>query len=232
MSWMKHYARKFEAFKVILKKRDPVIVEIGAHFGEDSVRFSEAFPEGKIYCFEPDPRCITVFKKYVKNDRIKLFEVALSDSNGVANFFQSYDDTKSDFVPDKYDWIDLEDYKNNKLSNSGSSSLKEGYRNNLDKISVNTQRFDSWYAENSPGNIDLAWIDVQGAEKEVLKGFGDTISLVSHIWIEYGEKEYTGAMSRNETIKFLGEKGFDLLNMFSTPSFAPQGDLLFKRREQ
>ena len=149
-----------------------------------------------------------------------------------ASFFQSYDDTKSDSVPDKYDWIDLEDYKNNKLSNSGSSSLKEGYRNNLDKISVNTQRFDSWYTENSPGNIDLAWIDVQGAEKEVLKGFGDTINLVSHIWIEYGEKEYTGAMSRNETIKFLGEKGFDLLNMFSTPSFAPQGDLLFKRREQ
>ncbi len=74
---MKKYKRKFDVFKVILSKNNPTIVEIGAHFGEDSMRFAEAFPEAQIHCFEPDPRCIEVFKKYVKNKRIILYELTL-----------------------------------------------------------------------------------------------------------------------------------------------------------
>ena len=224
MSWMKTYSRKFESFKSILNKDNPKIVEIGAHFGEDSVRFSETFPSAEIFCFDPDPRCIAIFKKYVKNDRIKLFELALSDTNGTAEFYQSFDEGKSDFVPEKYDWIDIEDYKNNKLSNSGSSSLKSGYRNNLDKIVVNTRRFDDWYIENPIGDIDLLWIDVQGAEKEVLDGIGNAMNNVALVWIEYGEKEYQGALSREETISYMKDKGFLVVDSLS--SNADAGDLM------
>jgi len=224
MSWMKMYSEKFESFKSILNKDNPKIVEIGAHFGEDSVRFSEAFPKAEIFCFEPDPRCIAVFKKYIQNDRITLFEIALSNENGTAEFYQSYDDSKSNFVPEKYDWIDIEDYKNNKLSNSGSSSLKAGYRNNLDKIVVDTKRFDDWHTENNIGDIDLVWIDVQGAEKEVLDGMGNAINNVAIIWVEYGETEYDGALSRTETISYMKEKGFLVVDAFS--SNTETGDLM------
>jgi len=224
MSWMKTYSEKFERFKSILNKDNPKIIEIGAHFGEDSVRFSETFPNAEIFCFEPDPRCITVFKKYIKNDRIKLFELALSDKNGNAEFYQSYDNSKANFVPEKYDWIDIEDYINNKLSNSGSSSLKAGYRNNLDKIVVETKRFDDWYNENNIGDIDLVWIDVQGAEKEVLDGIGNSINNIALFWIEYGEKEYDGALSREETILYMKEKGFLVVDTLSSNSEA--GDLM------
>ena len=42
----------------------PVVVEIGAHYGEDSYYFLETFEEIELYCFEPDPRNIEMIKKY------------------------------------------------------------------------------------------------------------------------------------------------------------------------
>jgi 2-O-methyltransferase len=225
MAWMKTYGKKFEDFKSILNKDNPKIIEIGAHFGEDSVRFSETFTNAEIFSFEPDPRCVKVFKKYVKDKNIKLFPIALSDKNGTAEFYQSYDNNIVDFVPNKYDWIDVKDYNDNKLSNSGASSLKPGYGNNLDKIIVETKRFDDWHSENNIGDIDLVWIDVQGAEKEVLDGIGDTINNIGLIWIEYGELvHYEGAMTREETISYLNNKGFIVIDSLS--SSTSTGDLL------
>ena len=36
------------------------IVEVGAHYGEDTLRFLKFFPNSNIYCFEPDPRNILI----------------------------------------------------------------------------------------------------------------------------------------------------------------------------
>ena len=105
---MKHYGEKFNMFKSIIKKNNPVIIEIGAHYGEDTLRFLETFKNPMIYCFEPDPRNIMIFKKYINNKKIKLFEYALSNEEGTADFYLSHD-YKSENVPQKYDWISLED---------------------------------------------------------------------------------------------------------------------------
>ena len=115
MSWMKKYKKKFDVFKVILDKPNPIIVEIGAHYGEDSVRFVETFKDAKVYCFEPDPRNIAIFKKHVNDERIKLFEYALSNEEGEAQFYQSFQDYERLDVPEKYDWISYEDYQKHKL---------------------------------------------------------------------------------------------------------------------
>lgn len=206
MSYMKKYTDKFNKLKEIIAKKDPVIVEIGAHYGEDSLRFAEAFPESSIFCFEPDPRNISVFKKYVCDDRIKLFEVALSDRVGCADFYQSYQ-SQTD-VPEKYDWISRDDYINLELNNSGSSSLKKGYKHIKDKITVKTDTYANFVEKNKINYVDLLWIDVQGAEKEVLTGCGDHLYEVKLVIVEYGEKEYDGYMDINETINFLSAFGF------------------------
>ena len=225
MSYMKKYRQKFSLIKSILGKNDPVILEIGAHYGEDTLRFLETFAESKIYCFEPDPRNIKIFKKYVKSDNVFLQTLALSDFNKRAEFYQSYSEHCGD-VPEKYDWIAKEEYVNEKLNNSGSSSLKKGYKNSLEvPIYVDTIRFDTWYDKTKIGIIDFAWIDVQGAEKEVLSGMGDEIKNINFIWIEYGEREYEGAMSRTETIIFLKQKGFTVVEKISDKGSI--GDLFF-----
>ena len=227
-SIMKKYQQKFENFKYVVGKDNPIIIEIGSHYGEDSLRFIETFEKANVYCFEPDPRNIDIHKKHINDDRIKLFEIALSNQTGEAEFYQSYDDKEiPDRVFDKYDWIDREEYIKKNLNNSGSSSLKKGYGNVLeDKIKVKTKRFDEWYDENlSEQLVDFCWIDVQGAEKDVFNGMGDKINKIKHIWVEYGEMNYEDAMDRNETIRYLESKGFFLITSLS--SYTSAGVLLF-----
>ncbi len=229
-SIMKHYKDKFSMIKKIVGKENPVIIEIGAHYGEDSLRLAETFSGLELYCFEPDPRNIVAFKKYIKDPRIQLFEIALSDTSGVAEFYQSYQEYDETDLPTKYDWIDQEVYLKESLNNSGSSSLKKGYKFVLnDSILVKTQRFDEWSEENEIQEVDFAWIDVQGAEKEVLDGMGESIRKIKLIWIEYGETQYVGALRRSETINYLHNKGFTPVEQFSSQGNA--GDLLFLRKK-
>jgi len=230
MSWMKpQYIRKFQIFKRLLNKEDPVIVEIGAHFGEDSVRFSETFSKAVIHCFEPDPRCIKIFKKHVKSERIVLNELALSDIDGQGMFFQSYQEQNEVKVPNKYDWISTEDYDKEKLNASGASSLKKGYKHAVkNSVEVKTKRYDTWYKESGIKIVDLVWIDVQGAEKEVIDGMGDAIKNIKFIWTEYGETFYDGAMTRSQTINLLESLNFKLIPELSSRD--DNGDLLFYNR--
>ena len=210
MKLMKHYGGKFQKIKELLNINNPIIIEIGAHYGEDTSRFLETFPNAKIYCFEPDDRNIRIFNK-----------------NGKARFYKSFTKYKSNILPEKYDFISYDEYQNNLLHNSGSSSIKYGYPNCLsEEYYVQTIRFDDWYNSKSIGSIDFVWIDVQGAEYEVIDGMGSTIQNISYIWMEYGEDEYDGALGREQTINLLKSKGFKLVKNLS--SIGPKGDLVFK----
>jgi hypothetical protein len=143
------------------------------------------------------------------------------------DFYLSHDN-KIDSVPEKYDWISLEDYSKKRLSNSGSSSLKKGYSKNFHKIQVRTGRFDNWAIENYNDTVDLVWMDVQGAERDVINGMGSTIGNIKFIWMEYGEKSYQDAMNRIETIQFMSSLGFVEVPRYSDKT--PQGDLLLKNK--
>tara|TARA_R110000824_G_scaffold265036_1_gene453899 strand:- start:307 stop:996 length:690 start_codon:yes stop_codon:yes gene_type:complete len=228
MDILKHYKSKFLFIKQLLQRDDPVIVEIGAHYGEDSMRFMKIFKNLSLHCFEPDPRNIKIFKQFINDDRVKLYEMALSNKKGNAKFYQSYQPYEQTNVPSKYDWIEYEDYREEKLNNSGSSSLKKGYAHTLDTpIHVQTERFEDWYSSSDLNEIDFVWIDVQGAEKDVLDGMASAISKIKFIWVEYGEKEYEDSMTREETIAYITQNGFELFETVSSNTAV--GDLLFQR---
>ena len=80
---MKHYVEKFQKIKDLLNKNNPIIIEIGAHYGEDTLRFLEIFPNAKIHCFEPDDRNINIFNQMVNDDRVVLYQSALSNQNSM-----------------------------------------------------------------------------------------------------------------------------------------------------
>ena len=86
--------------------------------------------------------------------------------------------------------------------------------------------FEDWAKKNEIDNISLMWIDVQGAEKNVIEGLGDI--KIDYIWMEYGEKAYEDALSRNETISYMNTKGFNIIDSQSDKT--ETGDLLFKRK--
>lgn len=208
--------------------KNPVIVEVGAHYGEDSVDFLKVMTPSCVHCFEPDPRNIYIFKKYVRDERISLHEFAVSDTDGDSiDFYLSYTHEIKPKMFKKYHWIDKEDYINMKINSSGASSLRKGHPL-LDKgetVSVSTTRLDTWAIKNNVENIDFLWIDVQGAERGVVKGFGDMSQKIKCVWIEFGEDGYDGYMSRKETISMFNSLGFVLDDKKSNKG--KKGNLLF-----
>ena len=233
-AYMKGYESKFNFFYRLLTEyteNSLEILEIGAHFGEDTQRFLDIFDKKieKIYCFEPDPRSIEIFKKHVNDDRAILYQLALSDKECELPFYQSYNPNETT-VPKKYEWIKPEDYVDLKLAGTGASSLKKGYHlASKDPIYVKSVRYDDWAEKNKIDSIDLAWIDVQGAEKDVIEGMGRRINDISFVWIEYGEMFYEGSMNRGETVKLMSTKNF--IEMPGASSKQKQGDILFVNKK-
>jgi 16S rRNA C1402 N4-methylase RsmH len=86
-----------EGIAALIKKQNPTILEIGCNDGTDTLAFLRVMPKAKIYCFEPDPRAVKRFKERMGTyfDKVKLFEVAVSDQTGQIDFHQSSGD-----VPD------------------------------------------------------------------------------------------------------------------------------------
>ncbi len=210
--------------------KNPVVVEIGAHYGEDSIDFLWSMGASCVHCFEPDPRNIYIFKKYVKDERISLYEFAVSDTNEDSiDFHLSYTSEIEPKILKKYHWIDKEDYIGMKINSSGASSLRKGHPllDAGETVSVSTIRLDTWATKNGVDNIDFLWIDVQGAERGVVNGFGEMRKHIKCVWIEFGEDGYDGYMSRSETISMFDSMGFSLDKKHSSGS--KKGNLLFWR---
>ena len=230
---LEKYLPKFQYLQKVLGDVN-TIVEIGAHYGEDTLRFYHFFPNATIYCFEPDPRNISIIKETITDikDRIKLYPFAISDKAGTMDFYQAYSELNGK-LQEKYKYIGDDKYKKLKLNNSGSSSLKKSNRYDLinsQKIKVNTITLDDWFNSENIKNIDFLWIDVQGAEKEVIKGCDAVLNKIKFIQIEYGETSYEGALSKKETLDMMIDKGFELILDYNPNNLS--GDFLFKNKKK
>lgn len=78
--------------------RVKTVVDIGAANGEYALHFVRKFPHAHVHCFETNPRQLQSLrwrlKKYL--DRIVIHEVALSDRDGEAAFYEvGYKDASS-----------------------------------------------------------------------------------------------------------------------------------------
>ena len=147
-----------------------VLCVIGAHRFEELSLVSRLFPSLQhIYLFEPQPDPLVSLRRLAARDsRIKVFPVAVSDTDGVAAF--------------------------NVASNDGESSslLQLGTHSHLfpevtmqSAIEVPTRRLDSVLAEYGLEVPDAMIIDVQGAEYLVLKSLQP--SLLDRVRLIYTE---------------------------------------------
>ncbi|WP_306767047.1 FkbM family methyltransferase [Rhizobium leguminosarum] len=115
---------------------------------------------------------------------MRLSEVAISDRNGMIEFHPSNGNGSAK------EW-DL----------SGSirrpkNHLSEYALVRFDRpISVETRRLDDWCGEAGLENIDVIWMDVQGAEADVIAGGNQILSRTPYIYTEYSDQElYEGQL--------------------------------------
>ena len=181
----------------ILKDIDhPVIMEIGAHYCEDTERiFSLAKNNCSYYVFEPDPRNIDVIKRKPIYKKIILSEAAVGANDKTTKLYMSSGNAN----PNAADW-------------TGSSSIntpKEHLKHFKwckfeESVLVKSVCLDTYCQDNAIKYIDFLWVDAQGAEADIFRGAQKTLSKVKYLYSEfYNVEMYEGQITLKEWFKLL-----------------------------
>ena len=156
-----------QAIKSIIKKKNPIIFDVGAHEGESIDRFKNLFQNPIIHSFEPQSKIFEKLMNKKKNDKdLVLNNFALGSKEGNQEIFVNSNTAASSYLN-----IDNKD--------KFFKSLKT-----IQKEQTRIDTFDNYFNKIKVNYIDLVKIDVQGLEKEVLKGAHNSLNKVLLIEIE------------------------------------------------
>jgi FkbM family methyltransferase len=178
-----------------------IVCEVGARYGDESIKLSETFPEAQLLSFECNPNTINICRrKLAKYPHIKFFPVGLGNQEEQLPFY-SYTQ-----------------------SNDGASSLlKRTDFHQTQQLTgyIDIRTLSSIMNDENISHIDLLCMDVQGYELNVLKGCGDFLSHIKFIIMEEPKpiinttylsdgthSKYMGAPSSSEIHSFITKNGF------------------------
>lgn len=203
-----------EEIVTMVGRPDPVILDIGCNDGEHTQMFLDAFPDARVFCFEPDPRARLRFLTRVNSARAVLFGAAVGAQDGKARFYQSGGSPDGQMR----DW-DL------------SGSIRKP-KNHLSlhpwctfdhETDVPLVRLDTWMADSGLDSVDFIWADVQGAEGDLIAGGAETLARTRYFYTEYNDHEmYEGQPTLDQLRAMLS--GFELLRVYAD-------DVLFARMQ-
>lgn len=191
---------------------NPVIVEAGAQFGEDTAWMSEFWYQGKVYAFEPNPEAYIELQKVSKSrDNVCVESFALSNKKGKFPFYLA----------------------------GGASSLlqptecfnKDYFHADLDKpIYVETVTLDEWAANKGITAIDFLWLDMEGNELNALQGASNILKTVKVIYTEVNlQKFWTDCVMFADLTQWLATQGFEKVWEDITPHW--HGNVLYVKKD-
>lgn len=202
------------------------VLDIGSwHLGQ-SVEFSNIFTNTQIDAFEPVPdsylQCLERLDSLdhqIKN-RIRIHNIALSNHTGEVPFYA----------------VDMS--VKQKIDAGFSSLLKfngrlrnQFYTEELfqKEIKVQSDSLDNWCHKNGVHNVDIMWVDVQGAELLVFQGADNILKSTRVIMTEVGLKPYyEGHTLKAEIDTFLLERGFyELKSSFELNGFDYEANTIY-----
>lgn len=186
------------------------ILDVGAHWGQDSLHIAKEQEDIMVIAFEPTPELAEKLREHSKEfvERYFVCEDAISDFNGEADFHMVEGDTGSASL------------------NEFSEGLDKTWPNRDDFVvrgskKVNVYRLDTWLDRFAPHitEIEHLHIDAQGSDLAVLKGLGEKISMVRSGVVEVPQSPelslYKGQHTKEETVQFLEQNGFNITKVVS-----------------
>ena len=161
------------------------IVIVGAFDGNDITRMMPLYPHAHFIAIEPySENFFMLKKKYGNHPRVKCLNVACSDFEGEANFYELSAGGNGSLL---------------KVSDKSIYKLKE-----IGQVKVQVRTLDS-ILENV--SVDLLWMDVQGNELNVLKGYKNqdkALSMYLEVAVEgCGHESYEGNCHLSDLEKHL-----------------------------
>ena len=171
------------------------IFEVGARYGDESIKLSQVFPKSKIWSFECNPNTVKICEKNLKNyNQIEFCQFGLGDKNEIKPFYS--------FV----------------AGNDGASSLLK--RIDYDEVQICTgnveiKKLQEVVKEFNVPYIDLLCMDVQGFELNILKGCEDFIKKIRYVIMEEPKSIInTLYLPENTYSKYIGAPSHSDINIF------------------
>jgi FkbM family methyltransferase len=222
------FAFEDEVNKIFKPNEKITIMDIGACEGEDSIKLKNKFPNASIYSFEPLPKNIKRIKNNFSKNSIpsnRIFQLALSNENGAADFYVS--SGQPNHLPKVEGW-DYGNKSSSLLPPKKTSQVHPWLKFNK-KIKVKTQRLEDFCKEHGIRKIDFIYLDVQGAELKVLEGIGRLLETCRAIWVEVEAVElYSKQPIKQDVELFMKSRGFKCIK--STVDDV-SGDQLYVRKD-
>jgi FkbM family methyltransferase len=166
--------------------RSPVLLDVGANVGQTALRFHQALPTAKIWCFEPIP---DTFKTLRENTRhipdIICVESAVGSNDGQVWMTTGALSEENKIVVDT------------KAGTDGQTQVKV--------ISI-----DSFLAATKISRVDLLKTDCEGFDLDALKGASSSLDsgMIESVLCEVTLNQKSFHSKFHELDKFLRSKGF------------------------
>lgn len=197
---------------------NPVILEAGSYDGDIATIMSEMWPKGTIHTFEPVPLLFLKTKaKNFNRKNVRCYQIALGKNSGRAPLYVSINAqneiSQSSSLLEPKDHLRF--YQDIKFNNS---------------IEVQTMNLDEWATENSVDHIDLMWLDIQGAEFDMLKAAPHMLKKVKLIYTKIAFAEtYKNIPLYSQVRPWLESNGFTVIFDEVCGSAKAEGYALFIR---
>lgn len=147
----------------------PVVLECGAHTGNDTVEMARLWPAGAIHAFEPVPHLFAELERRVAEfSNVHCHRLAVSTQTGIQRMYisgGSSDGSSSLLMP--------------------ADHLQDHPHVTFEEVrDVATTTFQDWAQLAGVSCIDLFWLDMQGGEFPAMLASQDLISRARAVHIE------------------------------------------------
>lgn len=187
---------------------NPIIIEAGAQFGEDTVWMSSAWPKGTIYAFEPNPASYpSLLKMAEQKPNVYSYQLAVSNLPGEMPFYIA--GGASSLLPPTDSFNDI-----------------YFHADKMNPIRVQTIQLDDWLDEQRISKVDFLWFDLEGNELNALEGLQRHLSNITLIYTEVNLQNFWEEGVLYESLKnWLEARGFTEIWSEIAPYW--QGNALF-----
>jgi FkbM family methyltransferase len=191
-------------FISVFKKKNPVVLDIGANIGEFSIYCAKR--NSKVFAIEHDKfafECLQLnLERFCKNNTVP-FNMSISNKTDKQKIFYRTSTGSTSLIQPL---IGKEEGFNRKLKTDQFSAMDKYWD------WTNSITLDDFIDKNEIEFVDLIKCDAEGAEPEIIEGLKKNSHKVGYISLDTGP-ERNGKTTTEEVIKLCQERNFDIIEI-------------------